>query len=79
MLVNHGEEEFGEGLKARKMVTTIKRNTNPYAIETVLLGLNNEKWLLKSEMKFPPPTPMGAYFVISAIRAVKLRRFHLQF
>lgn len=41
MLVNHGDEGLGEGLKAKKVVTTMKTNTKPYANATVLLSLNN--------------------------------------
>lgn len=77
MLVKQGEEEFGgERVKGRKMVTAMKTNINPnpYAIATVVLVLNNEKWILKSEIKFRPPKPMGACFVISAIWAAVVLR-----
>jgi hypothetical protein len=65
MLVNQGETELGEGLKAKKTVKATKANTNPYAKTTVLLVLMMETRLLRSEIRVPPVT--GACFDASTM------------
>ncbi|KAL5748747.1 hypothetical protein ACOSQ2_026044 [Xanthoceras sorbifolium] len=54
MLVNQGEEEFEEGLKAKKTVKATNANMNPYAKVILLLVLKTMKRPLKSVMRVPP-------------------------
>lgn len=61
MLVNQGEAELEEGLKAKKTVKATKASMNPYTKTTVLLVLRMKKRLLRSEIKVPPLI-LGRFF-----------------
>ena len=65
MLVNQGEDAFGEGEKAKNTVKATNTSMKAYAKATVLLVLRMVKRLLRSVTRFPPP--MGTYFVASAM------------
>lgn len=65
MLMNQGEAELDEGLKAKKTVKTTKANMNPYIKTAVLLVLRMGKRILKSEIKLP--SAMRMYFLASAM------------
>ena len=63
MLVNKGEEEFEEGVKAKKPVKPTKANMKK---ATVLLVLMIENRFLKSIVTVVPPL-IGVYFAVSAM------------
>lgn len=65
MLVNQGEEAFGEGEKAKKTVKATKASMKAYAAATVFLVLRMKERLLRSVATLPPP--MGTYLVASAM------------
>lgn len=65
MLVNQGEEAFGEGEKAKKTVKATKAIMRAYAKATVFLVLRRDERVLRSVERLAPP--IGMYLVASAM------------